>query len=428
MSNTPIAAVASDPPVQDAEAFALPGYGRRPYGLLPDGRLWAVRKSSEIILYDGRDWRPLDVDLEPGLGRVLDLLPGAGGVMLATVSPRPDGYQMAPEDIGYGLIVADTISLDQDLQLLIADHADVLSDAFASVGSVFVRSSVGGEPWEPYGLLTDDAGRLWLIRSSGVDVLVDGAWHLALDEEMDAAAVLGVGERLVLVPRSGPPRLARWNAEANAAELTLIGAPDALPSVSGDNLERGPDGEIWLGYVEREKNDAGGRAILTVRIDPGGETDVLHDVGWPRLIEADGTVWLGGFSDFKATEPADRFAVWRDGRIVQHLRIPRAGSSSMLFSVRPGSVWVWNDTGLAHVIADDPDQPGRYRVARTVTPEVDGQPVTPRLRSTPPAVLASPLGFIVTPEQRATSPSASETRLVIVRLFERGGADGDVAD
>ena len=425
-SNAPIAAVPSDPPVQDAEAFVVTKDSRMSQGLMPDGRLWAVRERGDVSVFDGRTWQPLGVNLEPGQGKMVDLLPGAGGVMLATVSGREFDRDWNPKHVDYGLIINGQITLEEDLRLLVADHADVLRKAFGSGGVIRTETGFPNGPGG-FGLLTDDADRLWLVQKGGVDVLVEGEWHRVLDGEVGAAAMLGDGGGVVLVHRNSAPRIARWRG--GAVEVEEVEAGGIHGFVGDDKMRRGPDGAVWLGYSKREKNDVGGWTNHAVRLDPGGGVDVLADVGWPRLIEADGTVWLGGVGRHRDDPDGDRFAVWRDGEIVQHLRVPRANSTSKFLKVRPGSVWVWSETGLRHLVADDPDAPGHYRAGRVVVPQVGGQAVRPEFRRVPPVFEASPLGFIATLEHRATSPSdASEARLVIVRLFERGGADGGAAE
>lgn len=77
------------------------------------------------------------------------------------------------------------------------------------------------------------------------------------------------------------------------------------------------------------------------------------------LSDEAGNIWLCNIQG----PVQDTYNVWRNGKIVQKLQIPRADRNTFLFSDKPGSVYAWTVSGLQHLVADGPTF-DRYRVVR----------------------------------------------------------------
>ena len=415
--NQPIAVRCADPPVGAGRAAAGTG---TVHALAPDGSLWAGLEDGGLTRFDGSRWEPQPIDLPPDQTRVTPVIAGTEGVMLLTVWGR---NQDANADL-HALLHRGVVSLDNDPLFLVADHADVVRRAFAHLRKISLAYR-GGRGL--LGVLIDPAGRVWLAQpSNGLDVLVDGEWHRAFDGEVDGLFALGDGNDMILFPDNGQPQRVRWN-DGEFKMDPLIAGPEDDTKVRVDHARRVPDGAVWIGYSKFERRPQGGWRYHVLRVEPDGERQTLKNVGWPRLIEADGTVWLGGVGGYTGDGRGDRFGIWRDGRIVQELRVPGADSTTRFFTVTPGSVWAWTEYGLRHLVADEAATPGHYGIHRKVFPTEDGDAVNINVSSAGDLLTVSPLGFLAAIEERWGLPRRLDHRLVIFHLFERADAPAEPA-
>ena len=425
LRNRPIAVLRSDPPVGEAEAFELRWF-KSPLAASPDGSIWTVLKDGTLSRFDGKHWHGRPLDLPNFYRGIYSVVVGSGGVMLVVVQEVIEQAKEAEEAeiFAHVLVRGDETFIELDPRRLIANHADTVRESFKHNREATLHSNDGPAVLD---LLIDLGGRIWLIRRSGVDVLADGTWHEVLSQRMDGAAVLGDGRDILLFPSDRrATTIVGWREGKVQVRPIEIAEPGA--KMTHHVPKRSPDGSVWFG-LERYVRDPQGRAqhleFHSVRVTPDGESQILRHVGWPRLVEADGTVWLGGSGKFIGDGYADEFAVWRDGRIVQRLTIPRADRASRFLSVKPGSVWVWSNHGLRHLLADDPAAPGQYRVGRLFRPTADGRPFNITFFLSGPRLIVSPRGYIAVMEDFSRPYHDDEPRIGIIRLYEHADEAAD---
>lgn len=374
----------------------------RAVALAPDGTLWVDTAGGGLKCYDGKQWRPVAVDLQENQS-IKELIPGKPGVALAVLERRTrDGRELS-----YVLLSDDQRA---GRRLKIEDSLPILRDAFAGVQDqhwTYRRTSV----------LIDAAGRLWLIRpDEGVQVFDDDGWRMAYDGKVENVKLLGDGEAVVVVLDKGPPRVLRWDDGEVTSESVKL--PRRKLFVRGWSMMRSPNGSVWIGLQENVERRGDGRRYHTVEIRPDGKPRLWWDVGWPRLIETDGTVWLGGVGSFPGDGLRDEFVVIRDGERVQRLRIPRADYVTCLLSPSPGQVYAWNQGHLQTITREPPaqgDGPGEYRLGRVVNPMSDEKPLHVHLFSIAPEVVASPRGFFAA---NSTHPTGRHHAVDKLHVFE----------
>ena len=428
LRNRPIAVLRSDPPVGEAEAFEL-RWSKSPLAASPDGSIWTLLEDGTLSRFDGKLWHGRPLDLPDFYSGIYSLVVGSEGVMLVIVqevSEQADEADEAEEAAVFAhvLVRGDETFIELDPRRLIANHADTVRESFKHNREATLHFNDGPAVLD---LLIDSGNRIWLIRRSGVDVLADGTWHEVLSQRMDGAAILGDGRDIMLFPSEWEATtIAGWRE--GKVQVRPIEMPEPDAKMTYHVPTRSPDGSVWFG-LERYVRDPQGTAqhleFHSVRVTPDGESQILRHVGWPRLIEADGTVWLGGSGKFIGDGYADEFAVWRDGRIVQRLTVPRADRASRFLSVKPGSVWVWSNHGLRHLLADDPAAPGRYRVGRLFRPTANGRPFNITFFLSGPRMIVSPRGYIAVMEDFNRPYHDDRPRIGIIRLYEHADEAAD---
>ena len=91
--------------------------------------------------------------------------------------------------------------------------------------------------------------------------------------------------------------------------------------------------------------------------------------------------------------------IFRNGQQVSNVNVPYAGYFNIPICDKPGSVYVWTDRGVQHLI-EKPIGSGQYTLTQTLYPvAADGSPLTFHFST---RVWFSANGFLVT---RASAPS-----------------------
>lgn len=307
-----------------------------------DGVVWAMRKEQGLCQFDGREWKLVHTPKQ----NVTPRLGGTGGVLIALTNRKfglwhPGGFEEA-----------DTLN-----ELIKANRA-LIAKAFPPSYTPIQRQL-------RFCISTDTSGNIWVIENGKFSVLANDSWldvagalqRVGLTQgRIRYLSAVGDGSKIYisdlglahLQGRSFLARLVDGNIE-------FTPAPHATASGGSTLCLRTDDGALWIPCQDAE---ARGNITQVLSYRPAivtheGEKNDGPREGWPALIDRSGNVWLVE----KKHTPTDGLMIWRDGRIVQRLKMPGKVIADNLFSDRPGSVFVWTSQGLHHLVVseDDPE-------------------------------------------------------------------------
>jgi len=305
-----------------------------------DGVVWAMRKEQGLCQFDGREWKQVHTPKQ----HVTPRLGGTGGVLIALTNRKfglwhPGGFEEA-----------DT------LNELIKSNRALIAKAFPPSYTPIQRQL-------RFCISTDTGGNIWVIENGKFSVLANGNW-LDVEAALQRAGLtqgriryltaVGDGSKIYISDLG----LAHLQGRSFLAHLVdgnieFTKAPHATAHASSALCLRADDGALWIGCQDAEPR-GNVTQILSYRpaiITHEGEENDGPSEGWPALIDRSGNVWLVE----KKHTPTDGLMIWRDGRIVQRLKMPGKVSADNLFSDRPGSVFVWTSQGLHHLVASEQD-------------------------------------------------------------------------
>lgn len=296
----------------------FPGVVARQLVVGPDGRLWAATPSGAVRL-DGSRWTSVG-----GTEReALAVAPGRDGALIAT----PDGIFRADSAGAHrlpgpaGRLVAVDLARDGSGTMWGVSADGVVRVAGDSVRVFPLSDEVAGV--EPYAVVPDREGNVWLGMSAGIGKMVPGLFSIYGEDDglphpfVRALASDHLG-RIWVGTRAGV-------AVGTAAGFEPVPLPgDTPPRVYA--IAEGAPGEILIGTREGliRWTESGARLLTTADGLP-------HDFVASLVRRGDGSVWIGTSLGVVA---------WRDGRI--------AAPSGMTIPDRPlrmvedgaGRVWM----------------------------------------------------------------------------------------
>lgn len=313
-----------------------------------EGAVWTVDEQGQLIRFDDGQWQV--VRPASGRDRIGMMLAGGDGVVLVQAGSQWVLYR-GTDEIGSGQLFG-----------LLEKHRQLLCEAFAPDRRQTPR-------YMTMTLAGSRDGQLWCMTNNGVWLLSDDRWHDSIDPLLKGGSRSGGIEYLAPIGDGSSAFVSDLNmfhdggrsfvGRIKNGKLQFAPTPH-LGSVGRHSPlgVRDREGTLWLAALQ----GGGGRTSdwttgqLAVRFKKDGTREQLVNAGWARLADAAGNVWLGEISG----HPSDVLRIWRNGEIVQQLRVP-AYEKGLLFSDRPGSVYAYTAAGLQHLIADAPDY-REYRV------------------------------------------------------------------
>lgn len=338
-----------------------------------DGEIWAEVPRRGLLKFDGKQW---------------DEVVGAPAQEVRE-EPEPSdgkdvrGTRRAPADVWPGVLRdirsflpgnsgAVIINADRSWLLLVEDKLVQRSSAqglIAECAADIIRFYKGGRDAALLGVVPDGHGNIWLRTDMRhLSVLVNGQWLDATGTLKEAGSRMGEAEYVGLCGNGGRVYVTDFMlahdggsshfGEVKDGRVRFSPAPHATePSFLHLNV-RDDSGALWVPGSVRV---AGGtadwiRGQVALRVMEQGIAQELPNAGWAKLKDESGNVWLGAIRG----KDEHTFNIWRDGKIVHTLAVPGASEHSALVSDKPGSVYVWTGTGLRHLVAKDPTQPGAY--------------------------------------------------------------------
>jgi hypothetical protein len=347
-----------------------------------DGSIWAERKFNGLSRFDGKDWTAVD----PGeVDKLTPATSGEEGVVL---------YEGARKVFGgkgnHYLFQRDKLLGKGNLRNLVKEHRALLAKAFASS-----RSS----QYLPRIVIAADKGEnIWLLEENNKVAVLAGDGWLDGAESIKAAlmAPFGDNSRAYFSLSASPAK--SQIGEVRDGKLLFVDAPHMTPSDGLPYSLREPTGELWLpANKSMYVTNVGVFDQMSLRLGQNGQAQEIQGSGLPMLVDESGIVWLGRIF----SQPQNKFALWRGGKIVQRLEIPETDGVRTLLSDKPGSVYAFSAIGLTHLMADGE---GRYRVDKTYA-----LPPLPNSQKT----MHSRLGYLVT---KTYTDSPREVQLLLVSL------------
>ena len=340
------------------------------------GGVWAQLKERGLCRWDGSTWMP--VSGEKPLERVRLLLPGQNGDVIVGASNR------------FGYFADGRTDWYHSVRELISASQAEIARSFSAGARV--------NCWNlPTGVVADASGSIWLLQpSQELSVLVEGLWVSAKPAPIEAGSRVGhagylgpVGPEGALVYLTDFGMLhdhgRSFFGQVVNGKLVFSRAPHASESNLTRLSVRDHEGGLWIPAIIRESAGTCDHIIdqLAIRVTDDGRQEPLKNVGWAKLCDATGNVWLHQIPGVGYSE----YHIWREGRIVSRTRVPTSGEGARLFSDRPGSVYVWTAHGLHHLVARDPQAPASFELSKTYW--LDG------LAGRVTNVRYSPLGYLV---------------------------------
>jgi len=311
---------------------------------------------------------------------VLEYVPGRDGFML--VQTKAEWRLLAPDGTLKGRAL--------DLPTLMVDQRKIIADAFSSA-----PRPGGAMPWRWNGrptLVADGAGNIWLCAKRLL-VLTGDRWLDATDALKSAGKPLhspvylyplGDGKLVYLTDFT----LMSAHGGSVFAELRdgKLVFRDAPHSTAGELMKppvRDHEGALWINGYDAVDTGGGDRMTgpLVWRASAEGAVSRHQNIGWARLCDRNGSVWLGPYG-------RDRQArIWREGKLAGSAAIPSCDREAAFFSDRPGSVFIFTRRGLHHMTADDPEKPATFTEKAVYA--IEG------VATYRPGLDCSPLGFVL---------------------------------
>lgn len=316
-----------------------------------DGKVWAVRKEG-TSRYDGYAWELIH---PTSRGQAIPILAGREGVMLC----RNNG------GIEYQLFENNQLVAVAPLRRLIAAYPKMFAAAFPPSYTPVQRQH---RLW----ISADSHENIWLLEYTGVAAFNGETWIPAPPSiRLSRSSPNIPGSSLMTSVGSGEKvYFSTAFAEIQDEKMLLTAAPHcALPSDMLAGI-RDHQGAFWLpAYLQtRTASNALRREHRTIRLGAHGPLEEFDNHSWPFLLDQAGNIWLAKMGQTLPPLPRSHFWIWRDGKIVQEIKIPFAQDMRGIFSDKPGSVYVWTSLGLHHLVADGPEYRGPYVLRQTYAP------------------------------------------------------------
>jgi hypothetical protein len=323
------------------------------FSFADDGSIWALQREEnpvarpggnwggKIVRYDGKTWTAPDT--QPSQ-MAFSFVPGKDGVMLAQ-SPMESILYRGEKEIASG-----------DLVDMIEKNREVFQKNFVSDLPSFLNFT-GRQASQ---ILADKAGNIWRLEENGrLLVLVGDKWLLAHEPLVAAGSASGMmfsmaplGDRqkiYVLDRNETPNKPSAFLGEVKDGKLVFSVAP-RLAIQGNDFLRvRDAEGALW-GVANMQVPNLGYRQYM-VRLAADGTSEKFDFNGTPKLVDAAGNLWVE-----KSFGPKGlTYKIWRKGEWLQEISVPGVSRSYTPVSDKPGSVFVWTNQGLQHLVADGPD-------------------------------------------------------------------------
>jgi len=370
------------------------------YAVTDDGTVWFISPAGELMRM--KDASP--PAKAAALNWSAELLPGHHGILLATANDYGSLYRDG-ELVGSGLISD-----------LIEEHAAEFRQGFDPQP----LSPGYADPSSTIDLTADKVGNIWWRDSQRRLFVWDGSrWHNAHEALIAGGSQAGAadwtrplsdGSKIYVneaeTNRETDPMFAHsFQGELRNGRLHFLPAPPAaVPGVRPRGGIRDPQGGLWV-QVERRTGPNSFYLPVTSRIDQTDNVDQVPDANGVCGVDRSGSIWLDAQQN--QLRDAESMLIWRNGKVIQRLRVPGYQLNDPLASDRPGSVFVLTVAGLVHYVAAAPDYEAYRLQAEYRLPNVSGAPR---------AVLAAPPGYlsvISSPVQNGV-----ECRLTLLKLPE----------
>ncbi|HET6441528.1 MAG TPA: hypothetical protein VFH53_04050, partial [Phycisphaerae bacterium] len=309
-----------------------------------DGAVWAGLEDQGFSRFDGKVWQPV---------KAL-----AGKKSVLWVDFGRNGEVLLKTDTGYELLDAkgDSVGADEDLAALVVRCRARITAVFAHRHGV-----------ELTGIGVDKGGNIWLVERRRLRVLVGERWleaNQALcdagmrSEEVEYLTLLGDGSRVYVTDLGMVHDGGRsFFGEVQEGRLVFVPAPHTSERVLSVVDHEGAfwlPGSVTISMGTSDKTTA----QLAQRLTEKGTVQEIKNAGWAYLCDKAGNVWLGHIGG----GPRNQFNIWRNGKIEATVSIPASGNYfNGPISDRLGSVYVWTESGLYHLMADSA-APAKYAV------------------------------------------------------------------
>jgi hypothetical protein len=320
-----------------------------------DGVAWSVVTNRGLSRFDGQIWTPVQIRQYSGAM----LFSGQKGEVLEWQGRDFAFFNGAEFKVG------------SHLDVLIQNNSNAIAAAFSGASNPNqFRSTVNRyltNPEEPLGMpgeggwsiAVDKEKRIWLTISRTLRVLDKGQWVAAVwpaDNSApgpslafplgDASSMYIWASKPQLDSSVSESKIKSYLAQFKDGKVVFSEVPSPAP---GTRLFADAERKVWV--IDNK--------LAVRRVDEKGVFDTFSLDHKPILLDRSDIVWL---------EPADgAFSLWKDGKIVGTVKVPKVDSSSRAFSDKPGSVWVWAASGLHHCVA--PAETADYKMVSSYSVE-----------------------------------------------------------
>lgn len=368
------------------------------YAAADDGAIWFTSSAGQVMrLQDASP--PAQIASASALAA---FLPGHHGILLAATNNSAALYR------GRELIARGNISD------LIEEHTADFREGFDPRA---LREG-SADPTSTLDITADKSGNIWWRDAQRRLLVWDGQqWHNAHEALIaggshDGAAnwirPLGDGSKIYVYETPNYSNsTCCFQGELSKEKFRFVPAR-SVPSRIGWPPPgiRDLQGGLWIPIEKRS-----GPNFLPVphaaRIDQGDNAYEVSDAGEARAVDRSGSVWLAA-SDFRSNVRG-LFLIWRNGKIVERIRVPACQEYDPLASDRPGSVYIVTSAGLTHYVAEGPDYQHYHLQADYRLRDLSG---------IPRALFVAPPGYlsIVSSQQPRYNRSPLDCRLTLLKI------------
>jgi hypothetical protein len=319
--------------------------------LSPDGTLWAYLLKEGLCRFDDGVWREVTLKGLAAQNPVEWMVAGLGGTLL--VRCDKGAAWVTPEGVDGG-DWAETVA---------GHHRDEVIKAFPAATAPVYRGLEGFYS----GIVADKAGNLWLIDRARLRVMIARNTWISPGQEvtnptMPFMAAVGNGSK-VYVSNNHPDTQApnALLAEVRDGRLVMVPAPSSdCPAIKLGI--RDAEGALWVPH----SGGSTAHAIQSVtRVTDKGAVEEIEGRGGACLLDQGGNLWLAALSPAMAGRILIRHPGAADGELFLPLSWRSWWNTSPMTSDRPGSVYVWTQAGLTHLVAADPAKPTQFKVSKT---------------------------------------------------------------
>jgi hypothetical protein len=323
----------------EAETIELSGGDK--FCVTSDGRIWAETPDKGIVRFNGKKWEGVN-----GLSirDVREFLPGNDGALIIATRNK------------CALITGDRVEERGSIKQLVSDCAKDITRFFKTSGYASWLSVV-----------PDGKGHIWLRDTRKLSVLANDEW---LDPKPALTAAGSRTGKVEYIGKCGDGKVYVTDFmmvhDRGSSQFGEVKDGKILFSKAPHTCERGfmslsitdDEGGLWIPGSVR---GSGGtcdwiRGQLALRIMEKETRAELKNSGWATLNDKSGNIWLGKIR----SKDVNLFNIWRKGEIKHSVRVPGASARSVLIADKPGSVFVWTELGLQHMVAKDSSRPAVY--------------------------------------------------------------------